>query len=168
MGLLIDLDQTLINSQLAEPYRRARNWQAVYKLIPELRPYTGITELLEELSSLKIPICIVTSSPRPYCERVIAYNGWTVQATVCYHDTTRWKPYPDPLLKGLERLNLQASDVVAVGDAAKDIQAAKAGKIYSIGTLWGSLEKEALIDVKPDFICKEVNDLRNQLLKIFS
>jgi HAD superfamily hydrolase (TIGR01509 family) len=164
MGILIDLDQTLINSQAAQPFRRARDWRAVYQLIPQLLPYPGISELLEELRAKRIPICIITSSPRPYCERVIAHWKWQIDATVCYHDTSEWKPKPAPILKGLERLGLEAAEVVAIGDAANDTKAARAAGVFSIGALWGSLENKLLQDSKPHVICPTVSDLRNILL----
>jgi HAD superfamily hydrolase (TIGR01509 family) len=164
MGILIDLDQTLINSQAAQPLRRTRDWSAVYQLIPQLLPYPGISELLEELRVKRIPICIITSSPRPYCQRIIDHWGWQVDATVCYHDTSEWKPKPAPIVKGLERLGLEAAEVVAIGDAANDIKAARAAGVFSIGALWGSLEKKLLQDSNPDVICHKVSDLRDIIL----
>lgn len=164
MGILIDLDQTLIDSQLAEPYRKSREWPTVYKLIPRLKPYSGMSELLKELNSLNVPICIVTSSPQTYCQRVVAHNGWHIQAMVCYHDTKKRKPYPDPILLGLQKLQRSACDVVSIGDAAKDTEAARNAHVCSIGSLWGSLEPDQLIDSKPDILCATVTDLRESLL----
>ncbi|BAY14187.1 HAD family hydrolase [Calothrix sp. NIES-2098] len=164
MGILIDLDQTLIDSQVAEQFRRNKQWSNVYKLIPQLYAYPGISELLKEIKAIGVPICIVTSSPRPYCEKVIKHCDWKIDATVCYHDTTNHKPHPDPIQKGLLSLGLEASEAVAIGDAAKDIQAAKAAGVLSIGTLWGSLEKDLLKASKPDIVCETVTDLREILL----
>ena len=169
MGILIDLDQTLIDSQVAESFRKSRNWRMVYQLIPKLRPYAGISHLLQELNSLNVPICIVTSSPQTYCQQVVTHNGWHVQSMVCYHDTKRRKPYPDPILLGLQKLQQSACDVdvVSIGDAAKDTEAARSAHVYSIGSLWGSLEPDQLIKSKPDILCATVNDLRGVLMKYF-
>lgn len=164
MGVLIDLDQTLIDSQIAAQLRKNRQWPTVYEMVSQLSPYPGITELLRELKELDIPICIITSSPRPYCERIINYWGWQIDATVCYHDTSRHKPEPEPIQKGLLSLGLQANNAVAVGDAASDIRAAKAAGVFSIGTLWGCLEKSLLTASQPDIICVNVQELRDFLL----
>lgn len=168
MGILIDLDQTLINSQAAEQLRRNGQWSDVYKMIPQLHPYPGISELLQELKAIGVPICIVTSSPRPYCEKIIKHWGWKIDATVCYHDTTNHKPLPEPIQKGLFSLGLEPSEAVAIGDAHQDIQAAKAAEVLSIGTLWGSLEKNLLKASKPDMVCVTVKDLREILLMKYS
>ncbi len=164
MGILIDLDQTLINSQSAEQFRRNKQWSNVYEMIPQLHPYPGITELMQELKDMSIPICIVTSSPEYYCKKVIKHWGWKVDATVCYHNTTKHKPHPEPIQKGLSSLRLQPNKVIAIGDAAKDTQAAAAAEVMTIGALWGTLEKDLLMASKPDMVCATVQELREFLL----
>lgn len=168
MAILIDLDQTLIDSQLAETQRRARNWQSVYQLVPRLLPYPGIMELLADLKKASVPICIVTSSPSSYCNRVISQWDWSINATVCYHDTHNKKPHPDPILLGLERLGVKANSAIAIGDAAKDTQAARDAGVFSIGAVWGSLEKDQLLQSKPNILCETVDDLRRTIFEMRS
>lgn len=168
MGVLFDLDQTLIDSRRAEPLRTARRWAEVYRLIPELQPYDGISDLLAELHARQMPICIVTSSPRPYCTRVIANWGWPIDATVCYHDTSRRKPHPDPILAALARLGIDAAGAVAVGDDPRDVAAARTAGVYSIGVLWGAANPQALLRSQPDRVCETVDDLRRSLLARFA
>ena len=167
MAVIFDLDQTLINSQLAEPLRKARNWSAVYPMIPQLRPYDGIPELLQFLHEQNIPVCIVTSSPESYCSRVIRHWGWTIVTPVCYHDTQFKKPHPEPILLGLQRLGVQPAAAVAVGDDPKDIQAAKAAGVFAIGVAWGCQSRVALQATRPDVLCDTVDELRRLLLKRF-
>jgi len=167
MAILIDLDQTLIDSHLAESHRRARDWESVYRLVPKLSPYPGITELLNDLKIAGTPICIVTSSPNSYCRRVIAQWGWKINATVCYHDTKNKKPYPDPILLALERLGVETAGAIAIGDAAKDTQAARSAGVFSIGAGWGALERNQLLQSNPDLLCETVGDLRKTLFEKF-
>jgi HAD superfamily hydrolase (TIGR01509 family) len=161
MGLIIDLDLTLIDSQQAEPLRRARRWADVYRMIPELRPYEGITELLAELRAKGVPVCIVTSSPAPYCGRIITHWAWAGIKTVCYYDTKRKKPDPEPILLGLKRMGVNAADAISVGDDWKDIAASKAAAVYAVGALWGALDRATLIQSKPDALCETVGELRS-------
>lgn len=167
MAILIDLDQTLIDSQLAESQRRSRDWQSVYQLVPSLLPYPGITELLTDLKFAGIPICVVTSSPRPYCDRVIAKWGWSIDATVCYHDTQNKKPHPDPILLALKRLNVTSTSAIAIGDTATDTQSARSAGVFSIGAIWGTLEREQLSHSKPDLLCETIEELRKILFGKF-
>jgi HAD superfamily hydrolase (TIGR01549 family) len=164
MGVIVDLDLTLIDSQRAEPLRKAKRWPDVYKLIPQFVAYDGISGLMTELVELGIPVCVVTSSPRPYCVRVLEHFKWQGVQTVCYHDTQRHKPYPDPILIGLQRLGIQADEAISVGDDPKDIAAAKAAHVYSIGALWGTLDRQSLINSNPDVLCETVEELRRTIL----
>ena len=160
-GILLDLDQTLINSQKALSLRKQRKWREVYQIIPQLKPYPNVTSLLKYLNRQSIPICVVTSSPRTYCERVINYWDWNITTIVCYHDTDRHKPYPDPIIKGYKDINLSPNEVASVGDSLKDIKAAKAANVFSIGALWGSLEPTFIRESNPDLICEIPNELIN-------
>ena len=45
-GIIFDLDQTLVDSNVAKPYRSAHNWSIVYSLIPKFILYTVIVSLL--------------------------------------------------------------------------------------------------------------------------
>ncbi len=163
IAVLFDLDQTLIDSRQAEPLRRARRWRDVYPLIPGMRPYAGISKLLAELAAAKTPLCVVTSAPSSYCSRVLAQWRWTFNATVSYHDTTRHKPYPDPIVEALRRLHVGPSEAIAVGDAPPDIGAARAAGVFAIGALWGSLDPNALLACKPDACARTVSALRTLL-----
>ena len=105
--MLIDLDLTLVDSQIAAAVRKNRRWPAVYEMIPRFTPYDGVSELLVELTENDIGVCVVTSSPQSYCSRVLKHFDWKGNKTVCYHDTSRHKPDPDPLLQGLKLLKIQ-------------------------------------------------------------
>jgi HAD superfamily hydrolase (TIGR01509 family) len=168
MGVLIDLDLTLIDSQFAEPLRKARQWRRVYDVIPKFTAYDGVSELMAELTDRGIPVCVVTSSPQPYCHRVLDHFKWTGIQTVCYYDTKRHKPDPAPILLGLEKLGINASQAISVGDDPKDTAAANTARVYSVGALWGALDKEALIKSGPDALCEIVGELKELILSRFS
>ena len=68
-GVIFDLDQTLVDSSIAEAERKCRNWRGVYELIPKFKIYDGIFETIEFIKNQNIQICILTSSPSVYCEK---------------------------------------------------------------------------------------------------
>ena len=168
MGVIFDLDQTLIESAPAEPLRKARKWPEVYKIIPELQPYDGISELLEILSLSGIPLCIVTSSPSSYCQRVISYWKWKIDATVCFHDTKNKKPHPEPIFLGIKKMNVLKDKVVVIGDDAKDIYAAQRAGVYSVAVMWGANDKEGLLKSKPNKVFAEVLELKEFLYEYYN
>lgn len=164
-GVLIDLDLTLVDSQIAASARKSRTWPAVYKLIPRFTHYEGVSELLVELSENDIGVCVVTSSPQSYCSRVLQHFDWKGIQTVCYHDTSRHKPDPEPLLRGLQILGVEAQHAISIGDDPIDTAAARRAGIFSVGALWGAVDHDALIASNPDALCETVADLRRLVLE---
>lgn len=158
-GIIFDLDQTLVDSREAEPLRRARSWGAVYKLIPQFPVYEGIKDLFKVLSSRGISLSVVTSAPTAYCSKVLAVHGLAANSAVCYHDTSKHKPDPEPMELALRNLGLQPSEVVSVGDEPKDTLAAKAAGIAAIGALWGCLDREGLRSSGCSVLCETTSDL---------
>lgn len=156
MSIIFDLDQTLIDSSCAIELRRQRRWADVYNLIPQFKVYNGLNDFIKKLLQNNIPICIVTSSPASYCNKVIKYFGWEGVMTVCYHDTKNHKPHPAPILKAIEKFNGK-EEVLSVGDDIKDIQASNSAGVTSILVTWGINDRS--INTDADFIFSEPTQL---------
>ncbi|WP_440977677.1 HAD family hydrolase [Sedimentibacter sp. LTW-03] len=167
MGIIFDLDQTLIDTDLALELRRNRDWQNVYKLIPRFTPYEGINELIEYIYVNNIPLCIVTNSPIFYCKQIISYWNWNISNLVCYHDTTLHKPHPAPILKALDKMNTQAENTISIGDDPKDIIASNKAGVISVAAIWGTHDEAALINSNPDYTCQNVDDLKEIVMDNF-
>lgn len=156
-ALIFDLDQTLVDSQCVEHLRRLRQWALVYQKIPTISAYDGIGEILSLPRDNGIKISIVSSSPTSYVHRVVRHFGWEFDTMVCYHDTTLHKPHPAPFIETARRLKVAEKDCWAVGDQPNDIIAAKNAGMFSVGALWGSIDKEALKRENPDIISDTVS-----------
>lgn len=153
MALLFDLDQTIIDSSSAEKFRKTGQWSTVYALIPQFKLYPGVMEALQFAKANSLKICIVTSSPSTYCQKVLDHWKIPYDQKVCYHDTSKRKPYPDPLERGLELIECAATkNAISFGDRAIDIQASKAANVISVGCTWGSSELNDLKAAAPDLI----------------
>jgi HAD superfamily hydrolase (TIGR01509 family) len=163
MGVIFDLDLTLVDTQLAQPFRDKRDWANVYKLIPTMLPYNDIDNLIQFLNQNNIPIAIVTKSPKPYCEKIIQQWNWKIDAMVCYHDVRQRKPHPESILKAIQLLNVNACDAVSIGDVGDDITASKSAGVFSIGASWGCLNLINLQSSNPDIIINTVSELKTFL-----
>ncbi len=159
MGIIIDLDQTLLDTSSAEVFRKNRDWQAVYKQIPTFKPYPFINDLMALLIQKEISVCIVTSSPEPYCKRVLTHFDWNIGMTVCFHDTARRKPHPEPINRALEIMKEPPENVFSAGDQVNDIIASQEAGVKSIACLWGSDEAEQLMRSSPDLVMKHSKEL---------
>jgi HAD superfamily hydrolase (TIGR01662 family) len=168
-GVIFDLDQTLVNSDCVAKYRDARNWTEVRKKLDDISVYGGINELLLEIRKNNILIGIVTSTPSWYCNAIISKNHWTFDISpVCYHDTSRRKPFPDPILEALKRFQIESKNALSIGDDGKDITASKNAGVYSVGSAWGCNNIDKLREYSPDTICQSVDELREVIFRKFS
>ncbi|OQP57841.1 HAD family hydrolase [Niastella populi] len=159
MGVVFDLDQTLIDSSIAESHRTNRNWSDVYQLIPQFSLYPGIIEAIAYLEAHTVPFCIVTSSPGTYCDRVIAHWNINCNQKVCYHDTARRKPHPDPIIKAISMMKATPESTLSLGDRNIDIQASHAAGVKSVACLWGAADPDSLIQLSPSFVAQQPDEL---------
>lgn len=67
-----------------------------------------------------------------------------ITTAICAGDTPRPKPYPDPILKYMEMTGASRDEILFIGDAATDVQAAHAAGVDFAFALWGSHLKEHL------------------------
>ena len=162
-GIIFDLDQTLVDSSIAQHARDQRNWQRVYSLIPSFRLYDGWKVVFEEIQKFGIKCCVVTNSPSVYASKVIKYFNIPSDFVIGYHDVRRRKPNPDPIILAISKLQLNPEVVVSIGDRADDIYASNMAKTKSVACLWGAEEKDDLINSTPTFIIKSPTELLNIL-----
>jgi len=165
-AVIFDLDQTLVDSQSIEHIRRARQWSKVYQNIPDIRVYEGIDDILSILRDIDIKLSIVSAGPSSYVQRVVRHFGWSFDVIVCYHDTIQHKPHPAPLIEAADRLNVEVKDCWAVGDDPIDIIAAKRAGMYSVGALWGSLNKDTLRKANPDMMFETTESFYEKICEI--
>lgn len=165
MGVIFDLDQTIIDSRIAYEARKNRDWENVYKLIPSMKPYTEVVNLIKAMISQGIEVAIVTSSPASYCKKVLEYLGITGVIMVCYHDTNKHKPEPDPILLAIKRMkNQEGKRIIAVGDDDNDILAANRAGIISVQGFWGNPYGYSTAKYQPHVFCRD----EKSLVKYFS
>lgn len=144
-NIIFDLDLTLVDTTLAEPYRKVRDWNGAYSVLPQCAVYEGLYEVFDVIRKFGINTCIVSTSPRTYVERVVQQFNLPINHIVAYHDAKPIKPHPAPMLKALEILGCDAKDAISFGDRVIDIQSSNAAGIESIACFWGTKEKKDLI-----------------------
>ena len=144
-SIIFDLDLTLVDTTLAEDARHSRNWQLAYSLIPQFSVYSGLENVFEIIRKYNIKAAVVSTSPRPYVEKVIMHFNLPCQHIVSYHDAKPIKPHPAQMLKALELMGISSKEAISFGDRAIDIQASNAAGIESVACFWGTKEKAELL-----------------------
>lgn len=110
-----------------------------HRLCAETRLFSGIPELLADLSSRKLLWGIVTNKFRRFTVPLAEAIGLSAGAAciVCGDTTTRPKPAPDPLLHACQMMGVAPAECLYVGDDLRDIQAGKAAGCATIAVAWG-------------------------------
>jgi len=153
MAIIFDLDQTLIDSKIAEPYRPS-SWSTAYSLIPKFILYEGIRTVLDFIEINNISYAIVSSSPSTYCNNVCRHWGFRPKYIIGYHDAKR-KPAPDPILLALRNLNAKPENSLSFGDRDIDILASNAANVSSIACLWHAENQTSLLAAKPSLVIEK-------------
>ncbi|RPH61110.1 MAG: HAD family hydrolase, partial [Burkholderiales bacterium] len=102
-----------------------------------LRP--GVRELLDECTSQGVLAAIATTTGRGNVAALLHANlgehwGSRFQAVVCAEDARRKKPDPQAYLLALHRLDVDASEAIALEDSPNGLAAARAAGIATVVT----------------------------------
>ncbi|GAB3016264.1 HAD family hydrolase [Bowmanella dokdonensis] len=101
--------------------------------------FAGIDKLLEGLADKQLPWGIVTNKPTwltlPLLEQFPLLQ--TAGVVVCGDTLARRKPHPDPLWLAAEKLAVKHQAIWYVGDAERDMQAARAASMSGVLAEYG-------------------------------
>ncbi|UAA40345.1 phosphoglycolate phosphatase [Paraneptunicella aestuarii] len=105
--------------------------------------FPGTEEMLMSLNELGISWGIVTNKPAYLTERLLPYfNAFNQCKVVVSGDTLeKAKPHPEPLLHAAQHIDEEPQYIVYVGDAERDIIAAKAANMKSVLANYGYISE---------------------------
>ncbi|MGI4853405.1 MAG: HAD family hydrolase [Janthinobacterium lividum] len=95
--------------------------------VADIKPIASVLAHIVEAHG-RIPLAIVSGSPRDNVERTLAAMGLTDRfaITVCAEDYTQGKPHPEPFLKAAMMLGVAPVDCLVFEDADAGIASAEA------------------------------------------
>lgn len=130
-----------LQNQVLEEFRRYYKEHCADKT----RPYDGIELLIRQLRERGCQTAVVSNKAdfavQELCE---AYFPGLFDMVVGEREGIRRKPYPDSVLEVLERLQVDKSQAVYIGDSEVDVQTAKRAEMDLIAVSWG-FRGEALL-----------------------
>lgn len=122
-----------------------------------LRPFVGMTELIETLSDSGHQLYIVSSNSgrnirRFLIKRSLSQHFYAVKGGAGLFGK-------DNIIRGLFRRYKITGDVFYIGDETTDIRAARAANVKSIAVTWGFASREELADKEPDYLAMTPDDI---------
>lgn len=162
-GLLRETGRTVTPEEI----RRVQQVHAetYSRLLPQVRPLPGARELLAELTRLGIPWAIATSGRLESAEKTVAVLGSVATtAPLITRDQVRHaKPDPDLFFAAAQRLQVDISDAIVVGDSVWDMLAARRARALGIGLLSGGYGAEELLEAGAYRVYEDPADLLRHL-----
>lgn len=134
-------------------YRKAR--------LSHLVPYHGVKKTIESLKK-KYKIAILSDAPihKAWMRIVLMDIDNLLDTVITFEDTKMRKPHPLPFKKAIEKLNVDPSEILMVGDSIRrDMVGAKALGMKTCLALYGRtiIPKSNPKDV--DFMAENIKDL---------
>jgi HAD superfamily hydrolase (TIGR01549 family) len=157
-AVLLDLDQTIVITSALEQLRRTRQWARIYRSYGVTTIPAGTREFLLKVRAIAY-MGIVTNSPRPYAERLLAYHNLDLQVLVAYHDVACHKPHPEPVLKASTLLRTEPRRCICIGDSLEDIASAVSAGAHAIGVAWDGLRHPELREAGALRVCSNWQDV---------
>lgn len=130
------------------------------------KAYEGIVELVAEIREQGIPLSIYTGKGRRSSMITLREVGLVdyFDMIVTGDDIAEHKPSPEGVDIFVEKFNLSRENVLMIGDAPADIEAARATGIKIATVLWDSYAKEKVLEMGSDYYFHSVEDLRSFLI----
>lgn len=103
------------------------------------RPYDGIPELLDALSSRALPMAILSNKPDDFTRRIVEslFAAWRFAVVRGARAGTPRKPDPAGALEVARALGVRPEHVLYVGDTDTDMKTARAAGMFAVGCTWG-------------------------------
>ena len=108
-------------------------------LVRGTRPFPGACELLEQLEGRGVRWGVVTNKPDWLTQPLLAHMGLRARAGVIVSGDTlpERKPHPRPLTHAAQQLGVPAVRCLYVGDAERDVLAARAAGMRALVAAYG-------------------------------
>lgn len=103
------------------------------------RPYDGVPDMLDELSSAGAVKCILSNKPHPSTLKVVGefLSRWEFDVIRGALAENPIKPDPHSAIEIAGKLGIQPQDWLYVGDTDTDMQTAKNAGMFALGVSWG-------------------------------
>jgi HAD superfamily hydrolase (TIGR01549 family) len=129
----------------------------------EVHPLPGAHELLSTLTRLQVPWAIATSGNPATSGPTIAMLGVTSKVVITREDVKHAKPDPDLFLAAADRLGVDITQCIVVGDSVWDLLASQRARSLGVGLLSGGYGREELQQAGAYRVYEDPRDLLRHL-----
>ena len=126
-----------------------------------VKPFAGVTEMLEELRRRNVPMGLMTGKGRRSARITFECLGWShiFDSVVTGDDVMEQKPHPSGPLAVARALKAPPQECAFVGDSPADIGAGKAAGMVTVVAGWHPVYLDAIRRMEPDVWAKTPADV---------
>ena len=137
-AIILDLDDTLIDTSYLEPLRRSGNWRDIPKHFNRCSVYKDVEGVLKTARSAGIKVALFSNSPSRYIDNLLRYFEISVDYVVAYHDVKEHKPSREGVDKILSFFDIDSKQAFYLGDSDLDKGSAENAGVEFFSVEWGS------------------------------
>ena len=138
--IILDLDDTLLDTKALEPLRQARQWRDVRNHLKRCSVHEDVLGLLNTARSSGIKISIFTNAPSNYAQTLLKHFDISVDLVTAYHDVQKHKPSAEGVQKILNYFSVSVNEALYLGDSELDQGAANNAGVEFFAVEWGNLQ----------------------------
>lgn len=110
------------------------------------RPYSGIPQLLDGLTSRNLEMAILSNKPHDSTKEMVAalLSKWRFNPVAGAQPSVPKKPDPTLAIQISQQLRVPPEKFLYLGDTGTDMLTAQAANMFAVGVLWGFRTAEEL------------------------
>ena len=154
------------------PVNEFEEFIQVYKnnyflFIDDSELYPDVSNVLSYFSQRGFRISLLTTKAQDQAEKILKHFKLSDYFNVIMgrRNGIAHKPSPEPLLMICKELEIDPIESLIVGDTEMDIQCGQNANVKTCAIIHGYRTEESILIHKPDYIVKDLNDLKTLLTK---
>ena len=138
-----------------------------FLFIDDSELYPDVSNVLKYFSQNGFKISLLTTKGQDQAEKIINHFNLSEYFDLIMgrRDGIAHKPSPEPLLLICDELNVNPSESLIVGDTEMDILCGQNANVSTCVITHGYRTEESILQYKPDFIVKNLNELMKLFVK---
>ena len=138
-----------------------------FLFIDDSELYPDVSNVLSYFSQRGFRISLLTTKAQDQAEKILKHFKLSDYFNVIMgrRNGIAHKPSPEPLLLICKELEIDPIESLIVGDTEMDIQCGQNANVKTCAIIHGYRTEESILLHKPDYIVKDLNDLKALLTK---
>ena len=129
------------------------------------KPYSGITELLNELQNKGISVAVASNKYQSAATKLVKqfFPEIEFSAILGQREGIPSKPNPTIINDIIGITGVSRENIAYIGDSCVDMETGRNASVTTIGVSWGFRPRKELEAYNPDFIADNCNELKKYL-----